>query len=41
MKFLIIKATYFVVEPYYMEGSTPDHLTDFISEPEGQRKYIL
>ena len=25
-KFLIIKAKYDVIELYYMEGSTPDHL---------------
>ena len=25
-KFLTIKAKYYVVEPYYMEGSTPDQL---------------
>jgi hypothetical protein len=23
-KFLIIKAKYYVIEPYYMEGTTPD-----------------
>jgi hypothetical protein len=25
-KFLTIKAKYYVIEPYYMEGSTPDQL---------------
>jgi hypothetical protein len=28
-KFLIIKAKYYVVEPYYMEGFTPDGLVVF------------
>ena len=39
-KFLIIKAKYLlVVEPYYMDDSTPDQLTYFVDEPECQRSY--
>ena len=30
-----------VVEPYYMEGTTPDQLTAFVSEPKYQRRCIL
>jgi hypothetical protein len=37
-KFLIIKAKYYVVEPYFMDDSTPDQLTVFVSEPECQRR---
>ena len=29
IKFLIIKAKYHVIEPYYMEGTTPDGLVVF------------
>ena len=32
------KAKYYVIEPYYMEGSTPDNLTVFVSEPKCQRR---
>src|SRR5215211_9064626 len=37
-KFLIIKAKYDVIEPYYMEGTTPDQLAAFVSKSECQRK---
>ena len=32
-KFLIIKAKYYVTEPYYMEGTTPDNLIASVSKP--------
>ena len=35
---LLIKAKYDVVEPHYMEGTTPDHLTAFVGEPECERR---
>jgi hypothetical protein len=38
IKFLIIKAKYMLIEPHYMEGSTPDQPTAFVSEPECQKK---
>ena len=28
----MIKAKYYVVEPYYVEDSTPDQLTGFVDE---------
>ena len=31
-KFLTIKAKYNVIEPPYMEGSTPDHVIAFVNE---------
>ena len=31
-KFLIIKAKYNVIEPYYMEGTTPDQLAQNVIE---------
>ncbi len=31
---MIIKAKYYVVEPYYMDYSTPDQLTYFVDEPD-------
>jgi hypothetical protein len=37
-KFLIIKAKYHVVEPHYMNGSTPDQLANFVIEPECERR---
>ena len=33
-KFLIIKAKYYVIEPHYMEGTTPDQLPSYVAEPE-------
>jgi len=29
----MIKAKYYVVEPYYMEGSTPEQLPQSVDEP--------
>ena len=31
--FLIIKAKYYVIEPYYMEGTTPDGPVVFSGSP--------
>jgi hypothetical protein len=31
-KLLIIKAKYYVIEPYYMEGTTPDQLAQNVIE---------
>jgi len=33
IKFLMIKAKYKVIEPYYIEDSTPDHLAEYVDEP--------
>ena len=32
-KFLMIKAKYYVVEPYYMEDSTPEQLPQNVDDP--------
>jgi hypothetical protein len=32
-KFLTIKAKYNVIEPHYMEGTTPDQLPSYVAEP--------
>ena len=32
-KLLIIKAKYNVIEPHYMEGTTPDELAGYVYEP--------
>ena len=34
VKFLTIKAKYNVIEPYYMEGTTPDWLVVFSGSPK-------
>ena len=28
------KSKYYVIEPYYMAGSTPDQLPSYVAEPE-------
>jgi hypothetical protein len=33
-KFLVIKAKYYVIEPHYMEGTTPDELSKNVNEPD-------
>ena len=33
----MIKAKCDVIEPYYMEGTTPEQLTAFVNEPQCQR----
>ena len=36
----MIKAKYYVVEPYYMDDSTPDQLANFVIEPEFERSPV-
>ena len=34
ISFLYQKAKYNVIEPHYMEGTTPDQLSSYVAEPE-------